>query len=58
VTPDDGVYLRGRDGLTDAEVDEAVREAKAEAAALDLRLARARLAQARADRAAGGTGTA
>jgi putative phosphoribosyl transferase len=38
VTPGDGVYVRGPDGLTDAEVDAAVAQAQANAAALDARL--------------------
>ena len=38
VTPDDGVYLRAHDGLTDEQVAEAVAGAQAKAAALDARL--------------------
>jgi putative phosphoribosyl transferase len=38
VTPGDGVYIRGPDGLTDEQVAAAVEEARAEAAALDARL--------------------
>ena len=42
VTPGDGVYLRGRDGLTQAEMERAVLEAKEKAAVLDRRLRRGR----------------
>ena len=38
VTPGDGVYVRGPDGLTDEQVAAAVEEAKAKAAVLDRRL--------------------
>jgi putative phosphoribosyl transferase len=38
VTPDDGVYVRGPDGLTEEEVVAAVEETKAKAALLDERL--------------------
>ncbi len=38
VTPGDGVYLRGPDGLTEAEVDDALEQARTKAAALDRRL--------------------
>jgi putative phosphoribosyl transferase len=38
VTPGDGVYLRGSDGLTDGELAEAVEAARAKAALLDERL--------------------
>lgn len=38
VTPGDGVYLRGSDGLTDAELDAAVESARAKAVLLDERL--------------------
>jgi putative phosphoribosyl transferase len=38
VTPGEGVYLRGADGLTDEELDAAVEAARARAALLDRRL--------------------
>ncbi len=38
VTPGDGVYVRGPDGLTEEQVESAVAEAKAKAAVLDERL--------------------
>ena len=38
VTPGDGVYVRGRDGLTEKQVEAAVDESKAKAAVLDRRL--------------------
>jgi predicted phosphoribosyltransferase len=38
VTPGDGVYVRAHDGLTDEEVEEAVRRAQGEAAELEQRL--------------------
>jgi putative phosphoribosyl transferase len=38
VTPGDGVYIRGPDGLTEEELAAAVAEAKAKAVALDSRL--------------------
>jgi putative phosphoribosyl transferase len=38
VTPEDGVYVRGPDGLTDAQVEAAVEHAKEQARELDARL--------------------
>ncbi len=38
VTPGDGVYLRGSDGLSDGELEEVVETARAKAALLDERL--------------------
>ncbi len=42
VTPGDGVYVRGPDGLTEQQVQAAVEEARAKADALDRRLHRER----------------